>query len=356
MAPFNNYGYDIRMETPEEREKKKKALFSACSRIFIAASVYLITATLASVGIDLLCAKLLSEAQYKAYTENSIILLIVNALAQYALAFPIFFLIVKGMRKSEKTNDKKKLSAKDFIMLVFMAYALMFLGSLIGNSINSMVGSITGSMPENSVDSIISQTPAYVIFIFTCILAPIFEELIFRKLIIDRLSLFGELAAVIFSAVAFGLFHGNLYQFFYAAFVGALFGFVYVKTKRVEYTILLHAVINFLGSVAVMPMEIVSQKLSDMLSSIASTPSIDTVALFFYASVMAFYTAMSYGLIGGGIMSFMDYLKKKKFRLSPDKEIFLPDGEILKHGTLNPGTITFFVISLISMILSIIAG
>ncbi len=356
MAPFNNYGYDIRMETPQEREKKKKALSSVCSRIFVAASVYLIVATLASVGIDILCEKLLNEAQYKAYSENSILLLIVNALTQYAIAFPIFFLIVKGMRVSEKTKDKKRLGAKDLIMLVFMAYLLMFLGSLIGNSINSMVGNITGSMPENSIDSIISGTPAYVIFIFTCILAPIFEELIFRKLMIDRLALFGDMAAVIFSAVAFGLFHGNLYQFFYAAFVGALFGFVYVKTRRVEYTILLHAVINFLGSVAVMPMESVSEKLSDMLSSIASVPSIDAVSLFFYAAVMSFYTAMSYGLISGGIMSFTDYLKKKKFNLSSDKEIFLPDGEILKYGTLNPGTIIFLVISIISMILSIIAG
>lgn len=49
----------------------------------------------------------------------------------------------------------------------------------------------------------------------------------------------------------FGAFHLNLYQFFYAFFLGAVFGYIYVKTGRLRYTIALHATVNFLGGVAV---------------------------------------------------------------------------------------------------------
>ena len=44
------------------------------------------------------------------------------------------------------------------------------------------------------------------------ILAQVVEELIFRKLLIDRLHNYGEKAVIIFTAICFGLFHGNLTQ------------------------------------------------------------------------------------------------------------------------------------------------
>ena len=60
--------------------------------------------------------------------------------------------------------------------------------------------------------------------------APVAEELIFRKLLIDRLTQYGEGVAVLFSGLMFGLFHGNLNQFVYAFVLGLCFGFIYVKT------------------------------------------------------------------------------------------------------------------------------
>ena len=51
------------------------------------------------------------------------------------------------------------------------------------------------------------------------------------------------------SALMFGLFHGNLAQFFYAWFLGIVFGYVYYKTGNVIYTMLMHMTINFVGGV-----------------------------------------------------------------------------------------------------------
>ena len=51
------------------------------------------------------------------------------------------------------------------------------------------------------------------------------------------------------SAVCFGLLHQNFFQFFYALGLGLLMGYLYVRTGKLRYTILLHAIINFMGGV-----------------------------------------------------------------------------------------------------------
>ena len=86
-------------------------------------------------------------------------------------------------------------------------------------------------------------------FLTTVIVAPVMEELMFRKLLIDRIVPFGQRAAVVVSGVAFGLFHGNFYQFFYACGLGMIFAYLYSSTGRVRYGILLHMMINMVGGV-----------------------------------------------------------------------------------------------------------
>ena len=74
------------------------------------------------------------------------------------------------------------------------------------------------------------------------------EELLFRKLLTERIVKYGELPAVLASGLFFGLFHGNLNQFSYAFLIGLFLGFIYVKTGKLRYTIGLHMAINFIGS------------------------------------------------------------------------------------------------------------
>ena len=85
--------------------------------------------------------------------------------------------------------------------------------------------------------------------LFMVILAPVIEEYIFRKQLIDRMHIYGEKLAVVTSALMFGLFHGNLSQFFYAFALGLVFGYVYLKTGKLRYSIGLHILINLIGSV-----------------------------------------------------------------------------------------------------------
>ena len=55
---------------------------------------------------------------------------------------------------------------------------------------------------------------------------------------------YGEKTAIVFSALAFALFHMNLFQFFYAFGLGLIFGYVYTRTSRLRYSVLMHMLID----------------------------------------------------------------------------------------------------------------
>ena len=58
--------------------------------------------------------------------------------------------------------------------------------------------------------------------------APVVEEFIFRKFLIDRVYRYGEWVAILTSGLMFGLFHENLAQFFFATLIGCFFAFFYI--------------------------------------------------------------------------------------------------------------------------------
>lgn len=82
-------------------------------------------------------------------------------------------------------------------------------------------------------------------FITVVILAPIFEELILRGVILDGfLKSYNPRKAILLSAFAFGLFHLNPWQFV-PAFIGGLYlGWIYYRTQSIIPCIVIHSVNN----------------------------------------------------------------------------------------------------------------
>ena len=100
----------------------------------------------------------------------------------------------------------------------------------------------------------------------TIIMAPVCEEFIFRKLLLDKLKPFGDTVAILFTAITFGLTHMNFQQFFFAAFTGLIFGYVAIRTGRLLYPILLHFFFNTMSAV-VMPL---FSSIDDMVPELGS--------------------------------------------------------------------------------------
>ena len=351
---YNNYS-NFAFETLEERQNKIKKQRNLFSRVFLALTVYVVITSLAIFGIYEVLYLTLSESRYAAFEQSPIWSLAINLGAQYLIAFPILLLMLIGTKTTSKTQ-KEKLSGTEFFLLFTIGQTLMYAGNFIGNFVNNFIGGMMGRLPENNIAETVSSTPMWLIFLGIVILAPIFEELIFRKLIIDRLSVYGDKMAIIFSSVAFGLMHGNLYQFFYAALLGALFGYVYTRTKDIKYTIFMHMIVNLLGSIVALPVEKALNELYEILEFAALGEPVNILALLVSGTIMIIYTTMQYGFIIGGIIALVQYSKNKRFVINTEREIHLPDNEIVKHGIVNVGAISFIVISVFSMITSIIFG
>ena len=75
--------------------------------------------------------------------------------------------------------------------------------------------------------------------------APVLEEILFRGLIFESCrERFGSGAAVLVSALLFGLVHGVPVQIINAFVVGLIFGYIYLRTGSLLSVILLHVVNN----------------------------------------------------------------------------------------------------------------
>jgi len=83
-------------------------------------------------------------------------------------------------------------------------------------------------------------------FITVCILAPIFEEILFRGIILKGMinHKINPILAIIIGGLIFGVAHLNPWQFVGAGLLGTIFGYVYYRTKSLVLPILLHALNN----------------------------------------------------------------------------------------------------------------
>lgn len=81
-------------------------------------------------------------------------------------------------------------------------------------------------------------------FMVVCLVGPILEELLYRGLIYRQLSRFNQGFAIVFSALLFGLAHGNLGQAVPTFGVGLVLAYTYAKSDSIWVPIILHVLNN----------------------------------------------------------------------------------------------------------------
>ncbi len=189
----------------------------------------------------------LTEWLRPAWLQEGRYLILISFLPIHAFAMPASILLYR--LGASEPPEKKRMSPIVWLGTLSICLALTYIGNFIGTAVNTLIGILKGTPPQNSLEAITTAAPFWANLLFIGILAPILEEIFYRKLVLDRLRRFGDAPAILISAVLFGLVHGNFGQFFYAAMMGAVFGFIYLKTGRLRYTVLLHMAINLWGAV-----------------------------------------------------------------------------------------------------------
>ncbi len=276
--------------------------------------------------------------------------LFISSIPMYVIGMPLMSLLIKTVPAVRL--EKHKMTFRQWLAAFVMCYAIMYLGNLVGVAMTFVIGLLKGGQVENALLNIVTEISPWTAFFIMVLCAPVAEELIFRKLLIDRTVKYGEKTAILFSGLFFGLFHGNLNQFVYAFLLGVFFGFIYAKTGKLIYTITMHMVINFFGSVAGMFLLKISAY-DELMSSIGN-PEVFMEILSEHLPGILFlslYGLMIMGILIAGIVCLAVNAKKMKLRPA---DIFVPRGKFLSAAFLNAGVILFILFWIIQIILQLL--
>ena len=262
----------------------------------------------------------------------------------YCVALPLvalFFLLSKRYPLEKKPQSVPKL-----LQCICIAYLFIMAGNMIGAFIKIFMLAFGLDSGTGATEIIVNGNTLYSI-VFSVVLAPVVEEFVFRKLIIDRTHVYGGRVAVIVSALMFGLFHGNFTQMFGAFAVGLLLGYVYLKTGKIVYTMIIHAAVNLVANLVSIVLRLMR---SEMDGVVNGGPEAIPIMLGMIMLMLLYYAAIN-GLIACGVVFLVKNVRKVKFVGEPFE---LPAGKGMKAALLNVGMIVFFAFCVYMIVTSIV--
>ncbi|MBQ7935052.1 MAG: CPBP family intramembrane metalloprotease [Clostridia bacterium] len=315
---------------PEQNPYYKSSQRQNLARIGFGLLTYLLVTAFLQTAL-ILTVSVISPAFY----QSDAFQWILQIVPQYCVGFPIFCLFLFKMPK--KAPAKQPLGKENWFTFLAVAFLLAFFGNLISIFLMAFFEALRGAEITNALNTYIEELPPLLTFVTIVVIAPILEELMFRKLIIDRLLPYSEMLAVVTSGLFFGLIHQNFYQFFYATLLGLLFGLVYVKTGKIWHSILMHMIINFTGSV-----------ISSFFFEVTSEEAILESSINPWLMVSGIYNMANYVLIGCGLALLIR--KWKEITLEKTGECTLSTGTQFKLAWCNAGTICFGVLCALSFV------
>ncbi len=344
------YEYNYGFEQYDRKETKRRF-----SRLFLSTAIYLIISTAIVYAVEIGTMILFGKEKALELFSNSYFIFALQILAMYIIAFPIFWLITHKLCKKDGGEElyiKRKMNPGEFTALFFICCAIMTFGAVASNTFTEFLSRILGHEIENNTSELISSSPLWLIILVAVIIGPIIEELIFRRIFIDALGRYGNVVAIVVSAVSFGIFHGNFSQLLYATGLGIILGYIYLRTNNILYSILMHMLINFYGTV---PALLLSDSLDRVLEiSMGATNNIDfSLIIGDMMNVLGLFV-LQYGFAFAGVGIFVYSTAKKLYSVKNTPRIRIPGDDILDVTIGNAGAIIFLIICAGQFLISII--
>lgn len=290
-----------------------------------------------------------------AWARDVNINILLTALPLYLIGMPALIAMVRTV--PGKAPEKHHMKAGHFILAAIMCFAIMYIFNLMGTMITNLISWLKGAEVENVLDSALTGASIPLVFAYTVICAPIVEEFVFRKLIVDRAVRYGQGIAILLSGLMFGLFHGNFGQFIYTFPLGLFLAFIYVKTGKLKITIALHMLVNTMGGVvSLIMMNVINL---DELNALLQSGADNSAYISYYLDhiggilILLVYEFVMYGsMLAGGILMIVA-LAKRRFRLAPG-EVTIPRGRRFTTVFLNLGMLLYCIFWIAVIILQLL--
>lgn len=183
----------------------------------------------------------------------------------------IFILIFKIRKKDYKLELQFNKTKKNNLII---AMVLGFSGWLINSGILNILQEINLFKEQfqtmNDMLSPVMEGNIFIIILTVGIVAPFTEEFIFRGVIYKTLNKIISIKwSIILQGILFGVFHMNLIQGTYAAFLGILFGYLTYKSKSIWPAIIMHITNNIIAIVLGFVLDYVAMNIIGYLTFVA---------------------------------------------------------------------------------------
>ena len=173
----------------------------------------------------------------------------------YYVAFMLpvpFFMLISGKRKTQKMHLQMRFTRS----FPWMALASLGVITATGQINSLLVSPFSGNAGGDDIlMELITPDQSYMVvlvFVMLVIVPPFCEEILFRGLVLGNLLPYGKGVAVIGSALLFAAMHQSFSQFLYTAVAGVLMGLLYVESKSIWPSTLVHMLNNMLSFVQMM--------------------------------------------------------------------------------------------------------
>ncbi len=172
---------------------------------------------------------------------------------------------------------------------------------------------------EKSVNTINGAAPpdmqsAVVLFVMLTVIAPVFEEFVFRGAVQTALEPYGNGMAILVSGISFGVFHGNFNQAFYATVLGIALAYIRYATKSLVPGMIIHALVNSMAGIILifLATDEMQRALGGNSLTLTNVPESDSfiVSLFFSLLICILITAFI-----GTVLAFIKIKNIRKYKI-----------------------------------------
>ena len=274
--------------------------------------------------------------------DNQTVQIVISAISMYGVAFPVAALLMRLIPKQGRPGGETW-SAMQLAACLVICIGIGFVGILLSQFVDVVFPSGgDGVQPEDMMTGAgMLLNIAMVVFA-----APVVEEVMYRKMLIDRIAAYGDGVSVVVSGLLFGLAHGNFSQFFYAFGLGALFAYVYIKTGHIGYTIGFHMFFNLIGGVFTVELNKGLMEVRDPAGMVARLEQLFGVDLgpvvpLVCSALLTVYLVMSVVCAVGGLVILISRRKEIVFRPGEKPMVW---GRRFSAVVLNPGVILYLLL------------
>lgn len=160
--------------------------------------------------------------------------------SQLILIFPVAVYMIKEKMPYRETVQLRKMKFLDILLTLLFGILLQ--------PVLTLINAISMVFSTNTTNTFLFEMSQSVPFLVTLVLVAlvpcVFEESVYRGFFFQEYKKADPWKAVLLSGFLFGLMHGNLNQFCYAAVMGMVFALLIEATGSILSTMLIHFAIN----------------------------------------------------------------------------------------------------------------